>query len=86
MAVKNLDIARLRRLDDSISNLLADERQSAGGVVHHLVTAEGAKLKEGAEYRLRLAGVSTSCTSGHVGLLRNWQGAARRQIERRIGE
>ncbi|MEP9372596.1 hypothetical protein [Mesorhizobium sp. KR1-2] len=84
--MKALDIARLRRLVDTISNLLADESQTARGVIGHLVEVEGAGLTEGAEYRLRLAGVTTTCTAGHHGLLRNWQNAARRQIERRVGE
>jgi endonuclease YncB( thermonuclease family) len=34
---------------------------------------------------LRIAGIQTSCTSGTPGLLRNWQAAARRRIEKLKG-
>lgn len=40
----------------------------------------GARCSAGAEYRLRLAGASSTCTSGHYGLLRNWHAAAGRKI------
>ncbi|MFN7124651.1 MAG: hypothetical protein ACK4M8_02130 [Allorhizobium sp.] len=34
---------------------------------------------------LRIAGIQASCTSGVTGLLRNWQAAARRRIEKLKG-
>ncbi|MGI2031964.1 hypothetical protein ACRQ1B_06180 [Rhizobium panacihumi] len=51
-------------------------------VIGELVEKEGAVFKKGSfgGDKLVMAGVSTSCTSGIHGLLRNWQGAARRKI------
>lgn len=42
----------------------------------------GARLSgDGASgYKLRLAGVASSCTGGHWGLVRNWLAAARRKM------
>lgn len=42
---------------------------------------EGARFKDGSEAQLKMAGVSTTCTGGRHGLLRNWQNAARRKID-----
>ncbi|MEO9614301.1 MAG: hypothetical protein ABJG86_11235 [Nitratireductor sp.] len=48
-----------------------------------LQQVEGASVSmDGAGHRMRMAGVATSCTSGMHGLLRNWQNAAHRRIEK----
>ena len=50
-------------------------------IISRLETEEGARFKDGSEPRLTIAGISTACTSGRHGLLRNWQNAALRKIE-----
>ncbi|MER9623259.1 hypothetical protein NKI98_17755 [Mesorhizobium sp. M0222] len=49
-------------------------------IISGLKTGEGARIKDGSECRLVLAGVSVTCTSGHHGVLRNWMNAARKKI------
>lgn len=59
-------------------------RMDAGeNAVKRLVSEHGAKFRgQGWDgYRLRLAGVSTSCTSGHWGLITNWLTAARKKLK-----
>lgn len=53
-----------------------------------LTAEEGASFRDqpGSNHFLRLGGVSSSCTSGTLGLLRNWQAAARRAIAREVAE
>lgn len=51
-------------------------------VIEQLVEAEGGRFsQQGDTLRLRLAGVQSTCTHGHAGLLRNWQTAARRNLD-----
>lgn len=49
-----------------------------------LLREEGGRTRPytGDTVHLRLVGVSTSCTSGRYGAMRNWQAAARRRIEK----
>ena len=54
--------------------------------VHRLVEEEAAKRGQssGAD-TLTMAGIRTSSTGASIGLLRNWQNAARRRIQREGG-
>ncbi|MCB1463232.1 MAG: hypothetical protein KDJ90_12595 [Nitratireductor sp.] len=46
-----------------------------------LAAEQGARFSStGSDHRMRLAGVSSSCTMGWEALLGNWQNAARRRI------
>lgn len=71
----------LRALADLINERLA-ETAKPESVLMELMGEHGGRqwFADGA-YRLRLAGVTTSCTAGLHGLLRNWQAAALRRIE-----
>lgn len=71
--------------------ITANERASidahhgaASALVNELVAERGARLSTPAGgYRLAVAGVAASCTSGHSGLLTNWINAAYRALDRR---
>lgn len=53
----------------------------ADGFIGELRVKDGARPGRKADaYELEIAGVSSSCTSGYPGLLRNWLAAARRRI------
>lgn len=56
-------------------------------VVCDLEEKEGARENGdyGRGYRLTMAGVTATCTSGRHGLLRNWQNAARKRLEKEQG-
>lgn len=56
--------------------------------MERLVSEHGAKFRAGVAdaYRLSLAGVSSSCTSGEWGLMSNWLTAARRKLANLAGE
>lgn len=68
---------------DPIDSKGWDHRQAAGRkAVQRLVEDHGARfsLSGAHEYRLTLAGVTTTCTSGEWGLMTNWLNAASRKL------
>lgn len=76
-------------IDEKLSSVTTDYaghyaayRDSLRTLEQELVDKAGARfgLSNGA-LTMRLAGVSTTCTSGLPGLLRNWLNSARRKIE-----
>lgn len=56
-------------------------RHAAGQAIVRLISDHGARYSGGGANaeRIRLAGISSSCTSGTAGLLNNWLAAARRK-------
>lgn len=50
-------------------------------IVHSLTETHSARVREGEPASLALAGIRTSCTQGPRGLLSNWLGRARKQVE-----
>lgn len=57
---------------------------AARALVQELVTDRGARLTTPlGGFRLSMAGVSATCTSGASGLLTNWINAAYRELDRR---
>lgn len=63
----------------------SDARHAAAkALVAELVKDQGARLTTPlGGYRLAMAGVTTTCTSGESGLLGNWILAAYRELDRR---
>ncbi len=60
----------------------AQQRVAGHAILAELASKEGASFNDtGNDYSLRLAGIRSTCTHGHFGLLRNWQASARRRIE-----
>lgn len=58
-------------------------RQAETQILTDLRDAEGAIFRDdGLGATLKLSGIRTTCTAGAAGVLRNWQTAARRQIEK----
>lgn len=58
------------------------QRNIGHSILVELASAEGATFQDaGNDYSLRLAGIRSTCTHGHFGLLRNWQASARRRIQ-----
>lgn len=56
-------------------------------LLNTLQQEEGASVSMACgSYVMRMAGVATSCTYGVHGLVRNWQNAARRRIEKEGGD
>ena len=76
-----IDIAHLCHFLAEIDRAEVELAGDLPAVIEALVEQDyaAAGFSDGA-YWLRLCGVRTSCTSGHHGLLRNWQNAARRKI------
>lgn len=90
------DALGLKRLHDHVAQRLkqiekpsgadpwdasADKHQAARKFLAELEKSEGARVDGlSGSYKLRLAGINTSCTSGWLGLLRNWCRAARARI------
>ncbi|MHA7969001.1 hypothetical protein [Rhizobium sp. CAU 1783] len=75
---------------DTFDQRDADRRayhQAMDAIVERIVKGHGARFNPSAHgaSTLRIAGIQSSCTSGTSGLLRNWQGAARRRIEKLKG-
>ncbi|GLK74706.1 hypothetical protein KHC23_22920 [Ancylobacter dichloromethanicus] len=57
---------------------------AAAALVQSLVKEQGARLTTPlGGFRLSLAGVIATCTSGHSGLILNWINAAYRELDRR---
>lgn len=75
---------------DTFEKRDADRRayhQAMDAIVERIVKDQGARYNPSAHgaSTLRIAGIQASCTSGISGLLRNWQAAARRRIEKQGG-
>lgn len=75
---------------DTFEQRDADRRayhQAMDAIVDRIVKGHGARFNPSAAgaSTLRIAGIQSSCTSGNQGLLRNWQAAARRRIEKLKG-
>lgn len=66
--VRSMDHREARRVGEAILNSLVEEEGAVFG-------------PNGDGYRLLLARVRSTCTSGYFGLLSNWKKAARRKIE-----
>lgn len=82
---------RLRTLIDLIdAGLSAPDRpneeswraadRKARAVLDTLARKHDASWGGSTDYYLKLAGIRTTCTAGTLGLLRNWQTAARRKM------
>lgn len=66
---------------DRSAMTFAQTRHAGHAILRDLAASEGANFRDtGNDYSLRLAGVRSTCTHGHFGLLSNWQASARRQI------
>lgn len=89
------DLATLRRLVDLAETLrealpkidpaeldsYAAHRTAGTTALQRLVTEEDARVStRGTDLTLTMAGIRSSCTWGHSGLLLNWAMAARKQI------
>lgn len=75
---------------DTFEQRDADRRayhQAMDAIVERVVRDHGARFNPSAAgaSTIRIAGIQSSCTSGNHGLLRNWQAAARRRIEKLKG-
>ena len=73
--------AKIAAAGDTMVMTNAQRRVAGETILRDLSSSEGASFAErGHDYSLRLAGVRSTCTSGHFGLLRNWMSSARRRI------
>ncbi|MEX0306041.1 MAG: hypothetical protein AB3N12_01530 [Ruegeria sp.] len=78
---KKLDLQRLQRLADELAEYGSGDLTN---LMHRWETEEKAKIDgnpaSGRVARCRLAGITSTCTSGQQGAVRNWGQAARRAI------
>lgn len=76
-----INVAHVFHFLAEIDRLEVETRGDLPAIIDVLVKQEYAVtgFSDGA-YWLRFCGIRVSCTSGHHGLLRNWQNAARRKI------
>lgn len=77
---KTLDLQALQRLADEIAQY--NPATDLTNLRHRWEAEEGCKITDAglAGTRVRMAGISATCTAGVNGALRNWSQAARRAI------
>ena len=67
---------------DAASYEACRQRAAYGkAIIDDLAENEGARFSDRMAPTLTMSGIKSSCTAGHLALLRNWQAAARRRIE-----
>lgn len=72
---------KIARAGDRQAMTFAQARYAGHSILQDLAKAEGASFQDtGNDYSLRLAGIRSTCTHGHFGLLTNWQASARRHV------
>ncbi|WP_428429507.1 hypothetical protein [Pararhizobium sp.] len=77
----NLIDEKIANAGDRQTMTSAQTRHAGHAILRELAASEGASFQDsGSDYSLRLAGVRSTCTHGHFGLLGNWKASARRQI------
>lgn len=75
--------AEWQRLIDLIERTPLGSEDDAERLIVQLIRHHGARFHRnaGVEFRLRLAGLTSSCTWGRRGLLGNWTRLARARLE-----
>lgn len=76
----------LTLLIEGIGALIAQGEKKPNAIIDELIANNGARYRDRgcSTYELRLAGVVATSTSGALGVLWNWQEAARRRIAKEI--
>lgn len=74
--------SKIAATGDRTEMSFAQQRNAGHAILKELASSEGATFSDaGNDYSLRLAGIRSTCTHGHFGLLRNWQASARRRLQ-----